>query len=234
MDLHDLEIRLMEKQTALDDNPILAARSLRDEQINFATHFAAAILTLIAAVPLCLEAIRRSEWRATLGCATFLGTLFAVYVSSSMSHRVTQPVWQQRWRMLDQGFIYLLIVGSYTPFSLLFLGHGWWPVPLVLMWIVAITGFVSKIGFGFQVNRVSIALYLLLGWFPGITAIEAAKQMPLAPLVWVLIGGLFYTFGAIFLILEKRTPSFHAVWHLCVIAGSAAHYWAIYCCVSIR
>lgn len=224
----------MQKRTALSANPILAARSPRDEQLNFATHFGAAILTLIAAVPLCLIAFGRGEWRASLGCAAFLSTLFAVYVSSSMSHRVTQPVWQQRWRMLDQGFIYLLIVGSYTPFSLMYLGHGWWPLPLVLMWIAALTGFVSKIGFGFQINRVSIALYLLLGWFPAITALEAAKQMPRSPLVWVLIGGLFYTLGAAFLLLEKRRPWFHAVWHLFVVAGSAAHYWAIYCCVSIR
>jgi hemolysin III len=132
------------------------------------------------------------------------------------------------FRILDQAIIFLLIVGTYTPFALAFLRTGWWLGLLIAMWAVALIGFVSKVLYAHRVDSVSVAIYLALGWTPIIAGWPLTGLVPARALWWMLIGGLCYTLGAVFLLLDRRVEHFHAVWHLLVIAGSGWHFLAIY------
>ncbi len=129
--------------------------------------------------------------------------------------------------MLDQGFIYLLIAATYTPFSLVFLRTGPWWLFLAVMWTIAMFGFLSKILLAHRVDSVTIWIYVVLGWLPGIAAPTLVGPVPEAGLWWMLIGGLCYTVGTVLLILDNHVRHFHALWHLFVIAGSACHFFVI-------
>jgi hemolysin III len=113
------------------------------------------------------------------------------------------------------------------PFALTYLRTGWWCVFFGLMWTVALWGFVSKILFSHRVESVAVWIYVLLGWMPILTVPALVKAIPATPLWWMLIGGLFYTCGTLFLVRDNKYPFFHAIWHLFVIAGSVCHFLAI-------
>jgi len=152
----------------------------------------------------------------------------AVYAASTLSHAVARPAWRQAFRILDQGCIYLLIVGTYTPFALEYLRFGWWWPFLLLMWTAALVGFLSKLLFLHRIDAATIWSYLLLGWLPIIPAWAYLNLVPLGALAWILVGGLCYTAGTAFLVLDHRPYQFHAIWHLFVIAGSVCHYIGVF------
>ena len=113
------------------------------------------------------------------------------------------------------------------PFSLVYLRTGWWFLFFGVMWTVALCGFVSKTLFSHRVDAVAIWIYVLLGWMPIATVPSLLEVVPAAALWWMLIGGLCYTGGTLFLVYDTRYPLFHAVWHVFVIAGSTCHFMTI-------
>jgi hemolysin III len=146
---------------------------------------------------------------------------------STLSHGITTPDRKALFRRLDQGFIYLLIAATYTPFSLEYLRDGIWWLLLGAMWSVALCGFISKVFFAHRVEAVSVGTYMLLGWMPVLSVPVLMRSVPL-PVFWLmLVGGACYSIGTLFLINDERVRHFHAVWHLCVIAGSACHFLGI-------
>jgi hemolysin III len=165
-------------------------------------------------------------WRI-VGCGVYLASLVTVYAMSTLSHTVRSPSWKLLFRRLDQGFIYLLIAATYTPFSLAYLRGGVWWALLAAMWGVALVGFVAKVFFAHRVEAVSVASYIVLGWMPIVAAQTMIRVMPIGALWWGLAGGVCYTVGTLFLVNDERVRHFHAVWHLCVIAGSACHFLGI-------
>jgi hemolysin III len=98
---------------------------------------------------------------------------------------------------------------------------------LAVIWAIALAGFVSKVFLAHRVHLVSVAPYVFLGWLPVVAAPALVHAMPMNIFWWMLVGGLFYTVGTLFLIYDARVRHFHAVWHLCVIAGSACHFCGI-------
>jgi hemolysin III len=165
-------------------------------------------------------------WRI-VGCMIYVASLVGVYAASTLSHSCKTPERKSFFRALDQGFIYLLIVATYTPLSLAYLRSGPWWILLAAMWVVALVGFFSKLFFFHRVDAVSIWLYLALGWLPILSAAALVGVAPAPALWWMLIGGICYTLGTVFLMLDHHVTHFHAVWHLCVIAGSMCHFLAI-------
>jgi hemolysin III len=131
------------------------------------------------------------------------------------------------FRALDQGFIYFLIAATYTPFSLAYLRTTEWWLLLGAVWGVALYGFVSKVFFAHRVEAVSIWPYVLLGWLPIISVPALIHLVDDAAFWWMLVGGLCYTVGTVFLVCDQKVRHFHAIWHLLVIAGSACHFLAI-------
>ena len=204
------------------------SRSLEEEIVNSVTHGIGLVLSLAGSLILLIRVLAQPDvWRLT-GCGVFAAALVAVYAASTLSHAVARPAWRRAFRTLDQGFIYLLIVGTFTPFALEYLRFGWCWLFLLLMWMVALVGFLSKLLFLHRIDAVTIWSYLLLGWLPVIPACVSPNSVPWGASLWILVGGLCYTAGTVFLVLDHRRYHFHAVWHLFVVAGSMCHFCAVF------
>lgn len=206
-------------------NPLL--RSQAEERLNAVTHGLGLLLSVIGGgVLIGVTAASGDVWRLA-ACSLFSGALVCVYLCSTLSHAVTSVEAKSRWRVWDQASIYVLIAASYTPFGLTYLRHGWWPLLTACIWALAAYGFCQKVCFAHRVNSISIGLYLVMGWLPLLTLRPLLETIPLSALLWMLVGGVFYTAGTLFLVRDSLVPHFHAVWHLFVLVGSACHYWAI-------
>jgi len=204
------------------------SRSLAEEIVNSVTHGVGLILSLAGSSILLIRVLSQPDRWRLLGCGIFATALVVVYAASTLSHAVAKPAWRRAFRILDQASIYLLIVGTFTPFALEYLPFGGWWLFLFLMWTAALIGFLSKLLFLHRIDAITIWSYLLLGWLPIIPAWVNLDVMPWGVSAWILIGGLCYTAGTVFLILDHRPWHFHAIWHLFVIAGSACHFYAVF------
>lgn len=202
-------------------------RDLPNEIVNSITHGIGLVMSVVGAMALLTFVTGRGDvWHIT-GCYVFATTLVAVYIASTFSHVIQQPQWKRAFRILDQALIYLLIAGSYTPWALVYFrtGLGW--LLFGAMWTIALGGFISKVCFSHRIDGVSIWIYVLLGWLPVLGIGDIFRLIPLAAVIWMLVGGLCYTSGTLFLVLDKKDYHFHAIWHLFVIAGSTCHYLAV-------
>jgi hemolysin III len=198
----------------------------RQEVFNTVTHAVGIALSIAAAIVLLSYTfVVGDAWRI-LGCAVFTVTLVGVYTASTLSHCVRDARRRTFFRKLDQALIYLLIAGSYSPFALLYLRFSWWWCLFVTMWLLAIWGFAAKM-FCQRHQLTSLRTYLLLGWLPIIPAYKYFEYVPLGALTWVLVGGLYYSVGVIFLFLDYKRYYFHAIWHTFVIAGSTCHFFGV-------
>jgi len=207
-------------------------RSATDELVNALTHALGFVLAVVGGLVMVVNVMAHGDpWRIA-GCGVFVASLVAVYAASTLSHSSTSVRWKAFFRRLDQGFIYLLIVGTYTPFGL-----AYWRTPagwllLGALWTVAVLGFFSKIFLGHRVHSVSMWSYITLGWLPVLAVPSMVHSVPLVIGGWMLVGGLCYTAGTFFLVFDTRVRHFHAVWHLLVIAGSAFHFLGIFSAVA--
>lgn len=201
-------------------------QSAAEELANSVTHGLGLVLSLLGAALLVPQASETAS-PIGVGCLVYVATLVAVYGASFLSHAVQAPVWRQRFRMLDQGFIYLLIAGTYTPYALVYLGPEW-SLLSVAMWGTALLGFASKVFARYRIDSVSLGLYLVLGWLPIVAARPLLERVPVEGLWWIVAGGLAYTFGTVFLRFDTRYRYFHAIWHVLVIAGSACHFAGVF------
>jgi hemolysin III len=202
-------------------------RSPAEEFINAATHGVGLVISVVGALVMMRIALPNDHAWLAIGCGVYVTSLVAVYAMSTLSHSMTSPRWKSLFRRLDQAFIYILIVATYTPFSLIYLPGSFWLVLLVAMWIVALFGFAGKVFLAHRVEAVSVASYVVLGWVPVIALPTLFRSAPLGAFGSMIAGGLFYTVGTLFLIYDERVRHFHATWHLCVMAGSACHFLGI-------
>ena len=200
-----------------------------DEQewANGLTHAVGCLIGLAGAWILLQQVAGRSTPGQLVACVVYCVSLIAVYAASTLSHWARSPAWRRRFRMWDQGLIYLLIAGTYTPIGVSCL-DGWWHVVTVLMWGLAIAGFLSKTALAHRVDSVTLWLYLALGWLPAVIVPRWLAVVPPYGMALMLAGGLAYTLGSALLAHDHRAPFLHAGWHVAVILGSALHYWAIW------
>ncbi len=208
-------------------NETTLAGILHGERLNTLTHGLGCLVSAIAGVYLVYTAVAQGGMLRIAGCTIFASSMIAVYAASTLSHAVSDPARRHFYRQLDQGLIYFLIVGTFTPFSITYLnGIGWW-LFLGLAWAFAICGFVSKVILSHRIHGVAIISYIALGWMPIVPVIWLAYLAPQAMIWLVVTGGLCYTFGTIFLITDIERFHFHGIWHVLVIAGSATHFYAV-------
>lgn len=207
--------------------PLTGPTSPHEERANTITHGIGFILSLLAGVGLIAFVAANGDLWRLLGCSVYAASLVAVYGASTLSHSFSEPRKKHLFRILDQACIYLLIVGTYTPFSLVYLRAGPWWVFLAVMWTIALFGFCSKIIFAHRIYGIAMWTYLALGWMPILASFWLIDMIPAPALWWMLYGGLCYTIGTAFLANDAKVSYFHAVWHLLVIAGSACHFYAI-------
>ncbi|MGA3070745.1 MAG: hemolysin III family protein [Terracidiphilus sp.] len=198
---------------------------LGDILANAITHGIGAVFAVAGAAYLIAAAMRGSA-RLVVSCSVFSGTLVLVYICSTLYHSLVRTRARHVLHVLDHSSIYLLIAGTYTPFTLISL-HG--PVGWLLFgveWSLAVAGVVVK---SFAVDRFEVAsalVYLFQGWFIVVAVGPLLHAIGWHGLLWLGAGGVAYTLGIVFFALD-RLRYFHAAWHLFVLAGSVAHYFAI-------
>ncbi len=152
-------------------------------------------------------------------------TLVLEYTASTLYHSFPQPQVKHVFKILDHAGIYLLIAGSYTPFTLVTLrdAGGWWLFAFV--WVFAVIGISTEAFWAYRPRWVSVAVYLAMGWVVVLAVRPLMENLAPAGLWLLVAGGLSYTLGTVFYLL-KRVPYMHAVWHLFVLGGSACHFLA--------
>jgi hemolysin III len=198
---------------------------LGDILANTITHGVGALLAIAGAVYLIVASAHGSTW-VVVSCSIFAGTLVLVYLCSTLYHSLVRTRARHIFHVLDHGAIYLLIAGTYTPFTLVSLrGPVGWTL-FGIVWALAIAGVIFKSFAVGQFQVASAAVYLFQGWIVIFAARPLMHAISPHGLAWICAGGLAYTFGIVFFALD-RIPYFHAAWHLFVLAGSVAHYFAI-------
>lgn len=196
------------------------------ERLNGISHLIGAIFALAGAVVLITFAAMDGDGRKIISYSVYGFTLFLLYLASTLYHSVSGPA-KRVFRVLDHQAIYLLIAGTYTPFTLVALkgALGWWLFGAI--WGLALFGIVLDALPRKSPRVVPIILYLIMGWL-GVFALDSIiAALPPEGFRWLLIGGIFYTTGVVFFILDRWYPWCHGIWHLFVLAGSASHYFAI-------
>jgi hemolysin III len=226
---HDLplEQRLAHVKQLSSDEEWIQGLLLGDEWANCLTHAVGLILSLIGLVLLIEAPFQEQDHWRMMSFAVFGGSLILLYAASTFYHAVKHPKLKKLFRTLDHCAIYLLIAGSYTPFTMLLLGGVWGWVLFGSVWSLAVLGIFFKIFFKHRFKILSTSLYLFMGWLVIIAIEPLLERFHSAGLCWLLAGGLSYTGGVIFYVLDKRR-FFHAIWHLFVLVGSVCHYLAVF------
>ncbi|WP_295444201.1 hemolysin III family protein [uncultured Thiodictyon sp.] len=196
------------------------------ERFNSITHLVGAVLALIGVTVMVTLAGVAGETTRIISFTVYGVTLFLLYLSSTLYHSLRGRA-KAIFQVFDHHAIYLLIAGTYTPFTLVALKGeiGWWLFGAV--WGLALLGMVIDTLRGKGGRGLSVAIYLLMGWLIVFALRDIIAALPAAGFGWLLAGGLFYTIGVIFYALDGRWPWCHGVWHLFVLAGSVSHYLAI-------
>lgn len=190
------------------------------------THGLGVVLAIIGLVVLVMRSLAHGDGWHLASSIIFGGALVLLYTASTLYHSIPHPRARPVLHALDHTMIYVLIAGTYTPFTLVTLREtvGWWMFGLV--WGMAFFGTIFKIFYTGRFEKLSLAIYLAMGWCIVIAVDPLLQAMPLRGVLLLLFGGLAYTSGVIFYVWE-RLPYHHMIWHLFVIAGSVLHYLAV-------
>jgi hemolysin III len=197
----------------------------REEIWNALTHGVGFLLAFAAsAVLITLSAVREDGWHLA-GAIVFGLSLTLLYLASTLYHAVPHPLAKARLKVLDHCAIFVLIAGTYTPFTLIGLrGHGGrWLFAAV--WTLALLGVLFKLAYTGRFKGVSTAIYLGMGWMAVTAARPMLEHIPAATLWWLLAGGLAYSLGTLFYLSRRRYT--HAMWHGFVLLGSSCHFVAV-------
>ena len=199
---------------------------LRDEIASALTPGLGAVAALAGgAVLITLAAIYGDGWQ--LGASIVFGvTLLLLYTASTLYHAIQHPVAKGRLKVFDHCAIYLLIAGTYTPFTLIGLRGPWGWGLFTAIWTLAIAGVIFKLFYTGRFKVLSTAIYIAMGWLVIVAVKPLLNAVDPVTLGWMLAGGLFYTLGTFFYHRESIRYS-HAIWHLFVLGGSVCHFVAV-------
>jgi hemolysin III len=207
-------------------------QSLGEELANSISHGLGLIAALIGAPILTLAAWRGGDRLFFLGTAVFAGAMLLVYFGSTLYHAWPRGTMKSIFQVIDHSAIFLLIAGTYTPFTLGPLRGAWGWTILALVWTLAIFGVILKSVSGTERRRgLSMALYVGMGWLILVAFRPLLLNIPPSGLVWLLAGGIAYTGGVYFFVSKRRRYS-HFVWHLFVLLGTGCHFFAVFTCIS--
>jgi len=197
-----------------------------EELANSITHGVGLALSVVGLIVLVVLSVARGNAWHIAGCTIFGVTLVLLYSASTFYHAFRAPRLKRILKVLDHTAIYLLIAGTYTPFTLVNLRGFWGWTLFTLVWSLSVFGILWKI---FNVDRyqiISTLIYVAMGWLVVIAIKPLFLGIPLSGIAWLVAGGLFYTVGVIFF-AANRIPYNHAIWHVFVLAGSICHYIAV-------
>ncbi len=197
-----------------------------EEAANTITHGLGLGLAIAGLVVIVVVATRGGA-RTVVACSVYGAMLVLNYLASTLYHSVKYKGPKKLFRILDHCAIYLLIAGTYTPFTLVCLKGGWgWSI-FGVIWGLALAGILFKVFFIGRFAIMSALVYLAMGWLIVIATKPLIGSIPVWGLIWLGAGGLAYTGGILFFAFDTKVRYFHAVWHIFVLAGSIFHYFAV-------
>jgi hemolysin III len=212
----------------MSEDPSTSERcpTVGEEIANTLSHGIGLVLAIIATPILIIAASRSGTAWNIVGVAVFAASMMMLYSASTLYHALRHDKAKRFFRMLDHGAIFLLIAGTYTPFTLGVLRGAWGWTLFGLIWTLAAVGLTMKAVFGSRFNKLSVVLYLTMGWLVVIAAPEVLHRVPLSGLAWIIAGGIAYT-GGVGFYAAHRVRYAHFAWHLFVIAGTVCHFFAV-------
>jgi hemolysin III len=202
------------------------AQSVGEEIANAVSHGVGLLLAVVGALILVFAGVRRGGVAQTVGASIFGTTMVLVYLTSTLYHALPRNRAKRVFRTLDHGAIFLLIAGTYTPFTLGPLRGTWGWMLLGLVWVLALAGVVFKAFGGVRYPKLSTCLYIAMGWLVIVVIEPLWLNLPVPGFLWLLAGGIAYTAGVAFF-APKGIRYGHLVWHLFVIAGTVCHFAAV-------
>jgi len=204
-------------------------QSLGEEIANSVSHGAGLVAGALAAPVLIFAAVRQGDPAFIVGACIFAATIVIMYLASTLYHALPENRAKRVFRVLDHGSIYLLIAGTYSPFTLGILGGAWGWTLFGVVWALATVGIVLKSTGRAWHPIFSTGLYLLMGWLAVVAVQPLWTHLPPSSLAWLAAGGMAYTSGLVFY-GARRLRYAHFVWHLFVVAGTACHIMAVIAC----
>ncbi len=203
------------------------AQSREEEIANSLSHGFGLVAAMVATPFLIVHAAGRGDAWFIVGASIFAATMVLLYLASTLYHALPIGRAKRVFRVIEHSAIFLLIAGTYTPFTLGVLRGTWGWTLLGLVWGIAVAGVTLK-----ALNRLThpiltTSLYLLMGWLIVIAAGPLTERVPTSGLLWLVAGGLAYTVGVVFFAFDSRLRYGHFIWHLFVLTGTACHYFAV-------
>ena len=198
-----------------------------EEKINIISHAIGLILSIVALVLLVTHATLHGDVWHIVSFSIFGASLIILYAASTFYHSAKKSELRNRLNIIDHASIYVLIAGTYTPFTLVTLKGtiGW--VIFGISWGLALTGIILKLFFTGKYNLMSTIMYVLMGWVIVFAIKPLINNLPLAGLLWLVAGGISYTIGAILYGIKKIKFN-HAIFHMFVLTGSFCHFMSVY------
>ncbi|MEZ9365987.1 hemolysin III family protein [Vibrio sp. 10N.286.49.E11] len=199
-----------------------------EERANAITHGLGVVLGVVGLILLLIRAFdHQADILTIASMAVYGSSIILLFLASTLYHSITTEKTKRLLKTLDHCAIYLLIAGSYTPFLLVSLRTPLAMGLMAVIWGIALVGIIMKIAFVYRFKRLSLFIYLAMGWLSLIVVYQLAMNIEMGGLVLLALGGVIYSLGVIFYV-AKRIPYNHAIWHLFVLAGCACHFFAIY------
>ena len=211
----------------MQEQAIASGYSLKEEIAHSVTHGIGALLSVIGLIILVIYSSMYGDTWHIVSSSIYGLTLITLYTSSTLYHAITVPDIKRFLQKLDHAAIFLLIAGTYTPFTLVNLRGGWGWTLFGIVWSIAIAGMIMELIVKQRYKRVSLGLYLGLGWIVMIAIDPMITHVEAGGLILLLIGGLFYSLGVIFYVW-KTLLYHHAIWHVFVLTGSVFHFFAVF------
>lgn len=202
------------------------SQSVGEEIANAVSHGVGFVAALAAAPILIAHAARQEGASAIVGASVFAATMLLLYLASTLYHALPHSRAKRVFRIIEHSAIFLLIAGTYTPFTLGVLRGPWGSLLLGLVWGLALAGILLKVVGGVRYPTLSTSVYIAMGWLVVIAIRPLSLRVPTAGLVWLVLGGVAYTAGVPFF-ATTRLRFGHFIWHLFVLAGSICHFFAV-------
>lgn len=197
-----------------------------EDVANSVSHSIGLGMSIVGLVVLLVVATATGDTVSVVSATVYGSTLVILFGASTIYHSVRRPVLRHVFRVIDHSAVYLLIAGTYTPFTLVTLEGNWGHTLFAVVWGMALIGVLYKIFWFGRFKGLSMALYLVMGWTIVVAAGPLIESLDTGGLVLMAVGGLFYTGGVAFYAWEKLFLN-HAIWHLFVLAAAVCHYLAV-------
>ncbi len=200
----------------------------KGEKFNSISHLIGTALAFVGAFYLVSVAIAKNDVLKIVGFTVYGAMLIFLYSASTLYHSVRAGPVKDFLRQMDYFSIYLMIAGSYTPFTLVTLRGVWGWSLFSIVWVLAAIGIAQEIWIGKKTRRYSLIIYLLMGWLIVLAIKPLIASLNQEGFNWLAAGGLFYTFGVIFFVFDEKVRHFHGIWHLFVLGGSICQFVCLY------